>query len=116
VAPASDRDRDGVPAGEPDLDDLARDAAVAATKLTAAIAGTAIVLLHGLVGWFTAAVGLVAPAWAVGGLLLLWAGAGVVAWRWRARRPIVAMLVPFVTAAVVLGAVTLGTRVSGWSP
>lgn len=108
-------DRDGVPADEPDLDELAHEAGDAARRLSAAIAGATIVLLHGLVGWFTAALGLVAPRWAVAVLLVAWAGAGVIAWRWRARRPIVAMLVPLLTAGVVLGTVTLGSRVFGWS-
>ncbi|WP_052666129.1 hypothetical protein [Nitriliruptor alkaliphilus] len=115
MSPTADRDRDGIPADEPDLDELAHEAGDAARRLSAAIAGATIVLLHGLVGWFTAALGLVAPLWAVTVLLVVWAAAGVLAWRWRARRPIVAMLVPLVTAGVVLGAVALGSRLLGWS-
>lgn len=106
-------DRD--PRDEPDLDELARDAGDAARRVTSVVAGTTLVLLHGVVGWLTLSLGLVAPPWAVVALLVLWAAAGVLAWRWRTHRPILTMLTPFATAAVVLGVVALGGALLGWS-
>lgn len=100
---------------EPDLSGLTADAQRAARRMSGAIAGGTLVLLHGAVGWFTLTLGLVAPPWAVGALLVVWATIGVVAWRWRTRRPIATMLAPFVMAALLLGAVALGGELLGWS-
>jgi hypothetical protein len=105
-------DRDS--AGDPDLDDLARDAGDAARRVSGAVAGVTLVVLHAVVGSITLTLGVVAPGWAVAALLLAWAAIGVTAWRWRARRPIVAMLAPFVAAALDIGAVALGEALLGW--
>lgn len=106
-------DRD--PAGDPDLDDLVRDAGDAARRVSGAVAGATFVVLHAVVGWFTLTLGLVAPMWAVALLLLVWAGVAVIGWRWRSRRPIATMLAPFAVAALDIGVVAFGDAVLGWT-
>lgn len=105
---------EGPRAHEPDLDGLARDAGAAARTLSGAIAGVTLLALHAIVGVFTVSVGTVAPGWVVAALLVVWGGIGAVAWRWRQRRPIAAMLAPFVTAAIVLTSLALGSGTSAW--
>jgi hypothetical protein len=106
---SADRDR----REDPELDDLARDAGDAARRASGAVAGVTLVVLHVLVGYITLTLGSVAPMWAVAVLLVVWALVGVIAWRWRTRRPIAAMLAPFVVAALDLGVVTLGGALLG---
>lgn len=71
-------------------------------------------LMHLIVGVFVFSSGLIAPAWAVAGLVLLWLVAAVALWRVR-RRPIVALLVPLVTAGLWWAAVTAGDVWLGWT-
>jgi hypothetical protein len=64
---------------------------------------------------FTVSSGLVAPVWAIGGLLLLWAaGAGLLV-RLARTRPLATPLVPLGNAAVLWAAITLGEQVLGWT-
>ncbi|MEX1162094.1 MAG: hypothetical protein WEB03_00795 [Nitriliruptor sp.] len=100
---------------EGDLDALASEVGDVARRISGVVAGTALVLLHAVVGYLTLSLGLVAPMWAVLVLLTAWAVIGVVAWRWRIRHPFLAMLAPFVTVALVLAVVALGGRFLGWS-
>ncbi len=59
--------------------------------------------------------GLVAPMWAVGCLVVLWAGFLVVALRQRRRRPLVVLALPVVGLAVWFGVVSLGEVLLGWT-
>lgn len=70
-------------------------------------------LMHLIVGVFVFSSGLIAPAWAVASLALLWLVAAVALWQLR-RRPIVALLVPLVTAGLWWAAVTAGDAWLGW--
>lgn len=90
----------------PDLHDTGRRLA----SLIAVVFGA---LMHLIVGVFVFSSGLIAPVWAVAALVLLWLAAAVVLWRVR-RRPIVALLVPLVTAALWWAAVTAGDAWLGW--
>lgn len=71
-------------------------------------------LMQLIVGVFVFSSGLIAPAWAVAGLALLWLVATIALWRLR-RRPIVALLVPLVTAGLWWAAVTAGDVWLGWT-
>jgi hypothetical protein len=101
--------------GVADLGDLAETAGTAARRFTGAVAGATFVVLHGVVLWLVLSLGLVAPGWAVGVLSALWLAVAVAGWRGRARHPLITMLLPVVTAGLVLGAVALGGQVLGWS-
>ena len=74
----------------------------------------------GLVGhlvmlvWFAAS-GLVAPLWAVGGLLLVWAVLLVVGLRLRRRRPALMLLMPVVDVAIWVAVINAGERFLGWT-
>jgi hypothetical protein len=79
------------------------------------IAATFGVALHLVVGLFVLSAGLVAPPWAVVALLVVWALLLGAMLRLRRRSPIATLLVPFVMAAVLWLALTLGERVLGWT-
>lgn len=96
-----------VPDPAPELHDSGRQLA----SLIALVFGA---LMHLIVGVFVFLSGLIAPAWAVAGLVLLWLVAAIALWRVR-RRPIVALLVPLVTAGLWWAAVTAGDVWLGWS-
>jgi hypothetical protein len=74
----------------------------------------------GLVGhlvmlvWFAAS-GLVAPLWAVGGLLLVWAVLLVVGLHLRRRRPALMLLMPVVDVAIWVAVINAGERFLGWT-
>jgi len=74
----------------------------------------------GLVGhlvmlvWFAAS-GLVAPLWAVGGLLVVWAVLLVVGLRLRRRRPALMLLIPVVDVAIWVAVINAGERFLGWT-
>ena len=73
------------------------------------------VLLHLGVGVLYLAAGLVAPLWAV---LLLWAAWLVLAYllvRLWARRAPLALLVPLAAVGLILGIVTAGEQLLGWT-
>ena len=106
---------DREPPPEPDLTELAGDAHAAAHRVTGTVAGATLIVLHGIVGWLTLSLALVAPPWGVVPLLVVWAVAGVAAWRVRARRPIATMLTPLAVAGLDLGVVALGAWAFGWS-
>jgi DNA-binding transcriptional LysR family regulator len=47
-------------------------------------------------------------------LAFVWIVLAVVIWRWHRRRPLPTLLVPFVGAGVLWGALRFGERVLGW--
>jgi hypothetical protein len=61
-----------------------------------------------------AALGLVAPVWAVVGLLTVWALLLVVAIQQRNKRPWLALVTPIATAAVAWAVVAAGGAFLGW--
>jgi hypothetical protein len=74
----------------------------------------------GLVGllpllYLYAVSGLVAPMWAVGGLVLLWVVFLVVALHQRRSRPLLVLLLPAVGLAAWFGVVSLGEALLGWT-
>jgi hypothetical protein len=74
----------------------------------------------GLVGhlvmlvWFAAS-GLVAPLWAVGGLLAVWAVLLLIGLRLRRRRPALMLLIPVVDIGVWVAVINAGERFLGWT-
>lgn len=101
--------------GEGDLDDLARTAGDAARQLTGLVAGVTFVALHAVAGWLVLSLAQVAPPWTVAVLTVVWAAVAMLGWRGRRRRPLITMLLPVAMAALVLGTLTLGDRVLGWT-
>lgn len=83
-----------------------------------ALAGTTALvfagLMHLMVGGFVALSGRLAPAWAVAALAAIWAVVAVVIWRWHRRRPLATLLLPFVAAGVLWGALWVGQRYLDW--
>lgn len=72
-------------------------------------------LLHVGIGVFYLAAGLVAPLWAV---LLLWAAWVALLYalvRLGRRSPPLALLVPLAAVLLILGVITLGERLLGWT-
>ena len=69
-----------------------------------------------VVGWFTAASGLLAPLWAIVVLGLIWAVAVVVLVRMARRRPIATPLVPVANAFLWWATMTAGETWLGWTP
>ena len=102
--------------GDEVTDHAATGHAVAAGARRAAgiVALFAGALMHLIVGAFVASSGLVAPAWAVALLVAVWAGLAVLLWHWHRRRPLAALLLPFVAAAVWWATITLGENLLGW--
>jgi hypothetical protein len=71
---------------------------------------------HLAIGVPLLSLGLVAPLWAIVIFWLLW---GFMLWvllRLRRRRPLLTLPVPIVTAAAVIGGLTLGGELLGWTP
>jgi hypothetical protein len=64
--------------------------------------------------WFAAS-GLVAPVWAVAGLLVVWAGLLVIGLRLRRRRPGWMLLIPFLEIGLWVGVINAGERFLGWT-
>ncbi len=59
--------------------------------------------------------GLVAPAWAVVVLLLIWGAHLLLAFRWFSRRPFAVLALPVVAVAIWFAAITAGARWWGWT-
>lgn len=71
--------------------------------------------LHLVAGFFYLAAGLLAPPYAVAGLLAVWVVLLVLAiWQWR-RRPWWVLATPFVAAAIWFGVLSLGDIFLGWT-
>jgi len=65
-------------------------------------------------GWYAAS-GLVAPPWAVVGLLVIWAGVLFVGLRLRTRRPAWMLLIPVLDIAIWVAVVWAGDVFLGWT-
>jgi hypothetical protein len=64
--------------------------------------------------WFLAS-GLLAPLWAVAGLVAVWTGLLLVAIRWWRTRPLMILTVPLIDAVVWLVVISVGARFLGWT-
>jgi hypothetical protein len=64
--------------------------------------------------WYAAS-GLVAPAWAVAVLLVIWAVLLVVGLRLRKTRPFWMLLIPVLDAVIWFAGITAGERFLGWT-
>ncbi len=69
-----------------------------------------------VVGWFTAASGLVAPLWAIVVLIGLWLAAVLVLIRIARRRPFTTPLVPLANGGLWWAAIAAGGSWLGWTP
>jgi hypothetical protein len=81
----------------------------------ASVVAAAGLVAHALVGLILLSLGLVAPPWAVIALLAAWAALLAVAVRQRAR-PLLAVLAPAASAALVSGLLYVGGAFLGWTP
>ena len=68
-----------------------------------------------VIGVFYASAGLVAPLWAVVGLMIFWGLLVVLGIRWFRCRPLRVVALPFVAVVAWLSVVTLGERLLGWT-
>jgi hypothetical protein len=64
--------------------------------------------------WYASS-GLVAPTWAVAGLLAIWAALLLIGLRLRTRRPVWMLLVPVLDAAIWVAVVWAGDVFLGWT-
>ena len=64
--------------------------------------------------WYAAS-GLVAPPWAVVGLLAMWAALLVVGLRLRTSRPVWMLAIPLLDIAIWFGAISAGDAFLGWT-
>lgn len=65
--------------------------------------------------WLYGASGLVAPAWAVVLLIVLWLVQFVLACRWFNRRPYAVLVLPVVALLLWFGAISAGAAFLGWT-
>jgi hypothetical protein len=65
--------------------------------------------------WFISS-GLMAPLWAVVGLLIVWAAALVLALQVRRRMPWLVLAIPFALMIFWVLVMTAGERLLGWTP
>ena len=68
-----------------------------------------------VIGIFYVSAGLVAPLWAVIGLVIIWVSLVVVGLRWFRRHPLRVLVLPVVAVVVWFGVITLGERLLGWT-
>ncbi|MGH8884902.1 MAG: hypothetical protein ACRDYX_06965 [Egibacteraceae bacterium] len=97
-------------AGQADLD--ATPATFTWTRLAAWVG----LGLHLVVGLPFLALGLLAPLWAILVLWAVWGALLTLAIRLRHTRPWLVLVIPPVTAAILVGALSLGGRFLGWTP
>ena len=78
---------------------------------------TAILTVLGMLGALLlyVASGLLAPLWAMGGLLVLWLVLSIVAVRLHPRHSAWALLVPVAAVVVLVAVLTAGQRLLGWT-
>lgn len=84
-------------------------------RLWARIAGWVGIAAHVCILFFYVTSGLVAPAWAVAGLLVLWLVLLVVAIRLLRARPALALLVPVAAALIWFAVIASGGAWLGWT-
>ncbi|WP_446220875.1 hypothetical protein [Micromonospora sp. IBHARD004] len=82
---------------------------------TARVVGWLGLVAHLALGTWYAASGLVAPAWAVAGLVLVWLVLLAVAIRLLRRRPALVPLVPLSAVLIWLAVVSAGDAWLGWT-
>ncbi len=63
---------------------------------------------------FSLASGLVAPLWAIVGLMAFWITLLVTGIRWFTKRPWVVLAIPFIAAAMWWLTITVGEQALGW--
>jgi len=68
-----------------------------------------------VIGLFYVSAGLVAPLWAVIGLVIVWLSLVVLGVVWFRRHPLRVLVLPVVAVAVWFGVITLGERLLGWT-
>ncbi|HEY5980896.1 MAG TPA: hypothetical protein VIT41_14835 [Microlunatus sp.] len=78
------------------------------------VAGVAMAALA-VIGVFYVSAGLVAPLWAVIGLMIIWVALVVVGILWFRRHPLRVLVLPVVAVAVWFAVITLGERLLGWT-
>ncbi|SCL27633.1 hypothetical protein GA0070624_3540 [Micromonospora rhizosphaerae] len=82
--------------------------------MTTRVVGWLGLIAHLALAFWYAASGLVAPAWAVAGLLVVWAVLLVVAIQLLRRRPALVPLVPLAAVLIWLTVVSAGGAWLGW--
>jgi hypothetical protein len=83
-------------------------------KLAGAVALVFSVLMHLAIGMFVFSSGLIAPGWAVVGLISVWTAGAWGIWRFR-RVPELVLVIPMAMAVVWWATITLGERFLGWT-
>jgi hypothetical protein len=68
-----------------------------------------------VIGFFYLSSGLVAPLWAVVGLMIIWLTLVVVGIVWFRRHPLRVLLLPVAAVGIWFGVLTLGERLLGWT-
>ncbi len=96
------------------MSDDARSRTASRRVLSLVVAGVAMAALA-VIGFFYLASGLVAPLWAVVGLMIIWVGLVVVGIRWFRSHPWRVPALPVVAVLVWWGVLTLGERLLGWT-
>ena len=77
-------------------------------------AGVAMAALA-VIGIFYVSAGLVAPLWAVIGLVIIWVALVVLGIFWFRRHPFRVLVLPVVAVVVWFGVITLGEQLLGWT-
>jgi hypothetical protein len=77
-------------------------------------AGLAMAVLA-VVGVFYLSSGLMAPLWAVIGLMVFWGALVVLGVLWFRRHPLRVVALPVIAVLVWFGVLTLGERLLGWT-
>jgi hypothetical protein len=68
-----------------------------------------------VIGFFYLSSGLVAPLWAVVGLIIVWSVLVVIGIWWFRRHPFRVLLLPVVAVLIWFAVLTLGERLLGWT-
>ena len=68
-----------------------------------------------VIGVFYLSSGLMAPLWAVVGLILIWIALVVIGIRWFRRHPLRVLALPVIAVLIWFAVLTLGERLLGWT-
>jgi hypothetical protein len=68
-----------------------------------------------VIGVFYLSSGLVAPLWAVVGLIIIWIALVVIGISWFRRHPLRVLVLPVVAVLIWFAVLTLGERLLGWT-
>jgi hypothetical protein len=85
-----------------------------ARVLSYVAAGVAMAALA-VIGVFYLSAGLLAPLWAVIGLVIIWVALIVIGIFWFRRHPLRVLILPVVAVIVWFGVITLGEQLLGWT-